>query len=44
MILAPARCGSETISKLTAEYAETAEGKYVPFNFSANSALSAVLG
>ena len=33
-----------TVSNPTAEYAETAERKYVSFNFSANSALSAVLG
>ena len=36
------RC-SQTISKPTAEDAETEEGKYFSSNFSANSARSAVL-
>ena len=34
----------QTISKLTAEYAETARGKIIIFKFSAAFALSAVLG
>ena len=33
----------QAISKLTAEYAETAEGKYVSFNFSANPSLGRTL-